>query len=555
MAQWITDWYVAGPFANSGEDNFLGWTERPDYWYQDWAAHNYDHHKFGYHGIQPPALFAARTAEVKYDAAVCYLANWIAAGKPTGSLDEKKAAKSASIMSHYIADMSQAMHTDSTSTLGEESSEAGTSGSSYHSRYEGKDISFDLMEEFKTAIASTQYNVNTQITDVEAAVKGIADTINTDGGQADVTSSEGDPVGAGYWNIVDNFYNNWNNNIEYLNSPGYDQALADKTKANLQTSTALYGQLLYSIYQDAEAMGSCNTAAIAGDVLFSEIYYDTASGDDGAQWIELCNQAAHPVDLSGWYYERPTNIVNSDTYYIEEGFMVLPGECLITTQDGSAFASDSKSLVKNSVSVCGADNQPNSFGGCSAYQTLDETYDSVYTPEGESMFNLWSGGDKLYLKDSNDNTMDFVAWEGQETGWDIVASAGKSIQRKIDADGNLVDTDSPDDWLSEQEPAPEGYLPIGAETNQVIVPVCGDGVCEYPDEDSNTCSDDCVCRDRGVLYYCGDGVCDPCETATQCANDCGTTSLSLSSVTEKEKPNFGIWLFGLLSKIIVFTLI
>ena len=603
MAQWITDWYDATETVEDTEaDEYLMWTDNPDFNYQDWAAHNWDHHKYGYHGEQPPALFAGKVSMFKYKSAVCYLANWIKAGKPQGSADEKKAVKNAAIMSHYIADMSQAMHTDSTSTLGEESSEAGTTGRSYHSWYEGKSISCELMDELEEAIANTPYNISTRITDVEAAVKSLADYVNTDNGKPDVLSSEGDPVGAGYWYVVDTYYNNWNNGVYYLDSRGWDADLAAKTKEFLQQSTKLYGQLLYSIYQDAMDMATdgCNYVGNVGDVLISEVYYDPASGTDEAQWIELCNRADHPVDLSGWYFERPRNPVLKDRYFIEEGFLILPGYCVIIAHDGSSFASDPKSIV-NDTDVCGSKNQPNSFGGCAAYQTLDETYDSVYNPDGEVMFSLDTDGDKLYLKDANGNEMDFVAWEGKEPGWDIYAETGKSIQRKKDSNGMLIDTDSPDDWISNAEPTPRGYLigttikiegctsdsdcpegqiccdgvcvtpacssdadcddgdactidtckyagtcnatcthteitecinddgccPAGCDSsndNDCPSAVCGDGVCDYPEEDSNSCPDDCTCRYRRWIYECGNGSCDPCETAEQCPYDCSGTS-------------------------------
>ena len=55
-------------------------------------------------------------------------------------------------------------------------------------------------------------------------------------------------------------------------------------------------------------------------------------------------------------------------------------------------------------------------------------------------------GDKLTL--SNEEEIDFVAWEGYVDGWDISAGTGKSIAR------TNIDTDTADDWLSEQEPEP-----------------------------------------------------------------------------------------------------
>lgn len=51
---------------------------------------------------------------------------------------------------------------------------------------------------------------------------------------------------------------------------------------------------------------------------------------------------------------------------------------------------------------------------------------------------------------------------------------------------------------------------------------CGDGVCRG--ETNATCPDDCPANGP----FCGDGTCNGTETATTCADDCGTTACSTS---------------------------
>jgi len=460
-AQWITDWYGGGTVSDTNADEFLAWTDNPDYNYQDWAAHNLDHHKYGYHGEQAPATMAPRVVKIRYDSAACYLSNWIKNGKPTGSLNEKLAVKNAALLSHYLADMTQAMHTDSTSTLGEESSEAGTTGSSYHSHYEGKSLEQAWADDMTIKAENHVYTINTKINDVETSVLAMADDINTDGGKSDVLSSEGDPVGAGYWYIVDTYYNNWNNAVYYLDSRGYDEALYAKTVEIVRKGIELYGQILYSIYEDALNMSvtGCDTSAVVGDVLLSEVYYDPIVSD--AEWVEICNRANHPVDVSGWSIRKPLAGGRYDEYVIEEGNIIFPGYCFIITKDGSSFASDPRSITTDS-SVCFDRNQPNDFGGCAALANIDETYDPRYNPGGEQMIVLSTSGDELYLVDASGTIMDYVAWEG-EGGWSIYANEGYSIARAKDANGVLIDTDSESDWLSEQIPTPAGGL-IGTST-------------------------------------------------------------------------------------------
>ncbi len=55
---------------------------------------------------------------------------------------------------------------------------------------------------------------------------------------------------------------------------------------------------------------------------------------------------------------------------------------------------------------------------------------------------LKNNGDQLILKDNLGTEIDFVAWEGYITGWNLKTSPGESIARKIKG----FDTDSPSDW-------------------------------------------------------------------------------------------------------------
>jgi len=79
---------------------------------------------------------------------------------------------------------------------------------------------------------------------------------------------------------------------------------------------------------------------------------------------------------------------------------------------------------------------------------------SGYVDTGKKNSILNNGGDYIILKDSEGNEIDFVAWGGGDglyTDWTISAERDKTIQRN-----NLdTDTDSPDDWLSNQESDPQ----------------------------------------------------------------------------------------------------
>ncbi|MCB9683296.1 MAG: lamin tail domain-containing protein [Alphaproteobacteria bacterium] len=56
--------------------------------------------------------------------------------------------------------------------------------------------------------------------------------------------------------------------------------------------------------------GACGLASSAawacapGDVVIDEVMPDPAGADDGAEWVELLNRCADPMDLAGWTLER-----------------------------------------------------------------------------------------------------------------------------------------------------------------------------------------------------------------------------------------------------------
>lgn len=84
--------------------------------------------------------------------------------------------------------------------------------------------------------------------------------------------------------------------------------------------------LLFSV-----ALGAVGAPAAAADsaaVVINELFYD-AVGDDGDQeWVEIFNQSADPVDLSGWRLERGgTAFANAFTF--PAGAVIVPGEFLL----------------------------------------------------------------------------------------------------------------------------------------------------------------------------------------------------------------------------------
>ncbi|RLI47948.1 MAG: hypothetical protein DRO73_10610 [Candidatus Thorarchaeota archaeon] len=121
---------------------YLYWTEIPDMVLQDWANHNYDFGDYGYRG-GPPDRGAPDAVQTCYDWVVGNLTLWVEAGQPSGSTYASDARKAMGMLTHYLADVCNPMHTDDDATDSGKEHETftGRVGSytyrmSYHSSHE-----------------------------------------------------------------------------------------------------------------------------------------------------------------------------------------------------------------------------------------------------------------------------------------------------------------------------------------------------------------------------------------------------------------------------------
>ncbi len=90
---------------------YFYWTEVPDMVYQDWTNHNYDFGDYGYCG-GPPDRGGPQAVQNCYDWTVGNLTYWVNAGQPANSQYASDARKSMGLLAHYLADLSNPMHTD-----------------------------------------------------------------------------------------------------------------------------------------------------------------------------------------------------------------------------------------------------------------------------------------------------------------------------------------------------------------------------------------------------------------------------------------------------------
>ncbi len=91
------------------------WTEVPDMVYQDWTNHNYDFGDYGYCG-GPPDRGGPQAVQNCYDWTVGNLTLWVGQGQPADSQYASDARKSMGLLTHYLSDLSNPMHTDDDAT-------------------------------------------------------------------------------------------------------------------------------------------------------------------------------------------------------------------------------------------------------------------------------------------------------------------------------------------------------------------------------------------------------------------------------------------------------
>ena len=161
---------------------------------------------------------------------------------------------------------------------------------------------------------------------------------------------------------------------------------------------------------------------ITSGLVINEVGYDVPNNgtcsEDKNEWIELYNASDNPINLKNWELrddDGTKKMINSNTWLASHGFAVL--------------SHDNDTWVHCISAAPGA---------------------LVIQLPGPK--NAWLGndGDRLYLYNPQGMEIDFVAWEGAQSGWDLTALEGQSIARIVKG----VDTNMPVDWHVLTSPNP-----------------------------------------------------------------------------------------------------
>ncbi len=171
----------------------------------------------------------------------------------------------------------------------------------------------------------------------------------------------------------------------------------------------------YTDWTYAPDNGNPQTQYTPGNILFSEIFYDTPGDENQEEWLEMYNNSTFAVNIGGWTITD--NNGTGYTFTIPVGETMEPGTFYTIARASGGF-----------VALYGY--EADLYGG---------------------LPYLNNGGDTLILYDPVGNVKDFVAWEGGASsgipaGWGSTSQPWASGGSTIVREDYTVDTDTYEDW-------------------------------------------------------------------------------------------------------------
>ncbi|MBN2520789.1 MAG: CotH kinase family protein, partial [Bacteroidales bacterium] len=128
------------------------------------------------------------------------------------------------------------------------------------------------------------------------------------------------------------------------------------------------------------------------NIVINEINYNSVSFFDSDDWIELYNNGSYTVDISGWLFKDGDN---NHIFQIPNNTYLLPKKYLVISRN---------------------------------YNVFRQFFPQVESIIGDFSFGLSNNGDTVRLFDSNNNLVDFVAYD-VDLPWPLLANGtGASIE-------------------------------------------------------------------------------------------------------------------------------
>ncbi|MCA9926431.1 MAG: lamin tail domain-containing protein, partial [Anaerolineales bacterium] len=157
----------------------------------------------------------------------------------------------------------------------------------------------------------------------------------------------------------------------------------------------------------------------AGYVLISEVLYDPFGADD-AEFIELVNPSALPIDISNYAIGDAVNVTDfEDVRRFPAGTILPPGGTLVVANTATGFAA--------------AFGQPPDFEIVGTNTAVPDLIDDPAWGDPAALLQLANGGDEVILRDGFDQIVDVVTYGSGSfpgvVGCALVTTANHSLER------------------------------------------------------------------------------------------------------------------------------
>ena len=259
--RWASEWYLFnqsdwGPSFNASDseptrdDNFLAWTDDPDSALMDWANHTlYLHPRSSW---QPAKGDAEHRVWDLFNLTRDQLYLWRLDGAYQGE-HEHLAAYYASLMSHYLLDITQFGHTDWTQ-LDHSHPSYDPDDATYHAYYESRVWSDAAINQLYLDLVKMPLPSADRVADPGALVRDLADWVNSRDGSTVVIDDGTTPVtvGSTYAEMLATFRSNWDAGVSFDGIRGYDGRLWNLTVENVEAGIRNLTALWSSAYAEAD---------------------------------------------------------------------------------------------------------------------------------------------------------------------------------------------------------------------------------------------------------------------------------------------------------------
>lgn len=174
-------------------------------------------------------------------------------------------------------------------------------------------------------------------------------------------------------------------------------------------------------------------STVSAEVVFQQVYYDPVGTESGGEAIELFNQGADPVDLSGWIIATASS---ARDVVFPDGTVIAPMKPLLIADEGWQEKRDSQSW--RTADVVQTMTLGNGASWVALRDAANRTVDLVGWGEGAELFvgspalETAINQSLIRVSSTNENSRDFIAAQADfAAGVLVPVTADVSIQLPV----------------------------------------------------------------------------------------------------------------------------